>query len=355
MWRGSALSTVLLHTTNRHSGLYKKTIWFIVKFVQTRWTLLLVVSAGIRALNQGKETWQQSQASWLLCPFFLHLLVILITSERRDCRLSQTSCWSISSIDWFDQASFLACYRCASFALTFEVFIVHRDLHRGRTCHGLLQLSLHSNLLVCKPPRDRIRWLFVRPSSQSIGSLASIVAIGTPVRNRDQDSSPCDRRHHRTCSFVPTRCSSQLDGAVGCCIASRRALRLKRKDRVAGSVQALSCDKPITTLRAQLGISRYVASWRWRMEAETKWRPLSRGLADRDFFWRHGMFLGNYPELRGAVHMGVLLLMRRIRVRWVWNLRRERTRRKTQMSAKSEKHNLNPHCYYCSKIYGSRS
>ncbi len=63
----------------------------------------------------------------------------------------------------------------ASFALAYEDSIVHRDLHRGQTCDGSLQLSLRLNLLVCKIRRDR--HLRSQSSSRSMYSFAQLVAI----------------------------------------------------------------------------------------------------------------------------------------------------------------------------------
>ena len=49
----------------------KKTIWFIVEFVQTRWTLFVGCECRYPCTSlHGRGTRQQSQSSWLLIPFF---------------------------------------------------------------------------------------------------------------------------------------------------------------------------------------------------------------------------------------------------------------------------------------------
>jgi hypothetical protein len=53
------------------------------------------------------------------------------------------------------------------------------------------------------------------------------------------------------------------------------------------------------------------------------------------------MVHGNYPELRGAIHMAMLLPKRGIKLRCVLNLWLGLTRLKTQRSTKSAKHILN--------------
>ena len=110
----------------------------------------------------------------------------------------------------------------ASFALACEDSIVQRDLHRGRTCDGSLQLSLRLNLLIREVRRDRGTWsrsssrstsVFVR-LSPSTGSLASIVTSNILVRETRRDQVKvlvCDHVHDRTSLSGPSQHSSQSD------------------------------------------------------------------------------------------------------------------------------------------------
>ena len=140
-----------------------------------------------------RKTWQQSSASWLL------LLLFFI-------RRSSSPWIGLLLQPWIDPCKYPCFDHCTSFALAFEDFIVHRDLHRGRTCTSSAQLSLRSNL----------QW-----------SIATIIAIKL---FHSQDSSRLTNVFMRpssqlTGSFVPTRCSSRLDRAVMFYVASRQAHR----------------------------------------------------------------------------------------------------------------------------------
>jgi hypothetical protein len=141
---------------------------FIVEFVQTRWTFFVVVCEcryPCTSLHRrGKQ--QQSQSSWLLVLFFSHLAILVAMDE-----FALANIHLINLIDATMQVSL----HWASFALAYEDSIVHRDLHRGRTCDGSLQLSLRLNLLVREIRRDRR--LRSRSSSRSTYSFAKLVAI----------------------------------------------------------------------------------------------------------------------------------------------------------------------------------
>jgi len=86
-----------------------------------------------------------------------------------------------------------------SFALGYEVSIVHRDLHRGRTCDSSSQLSLRPNLFVHEIHRD--------PGTCSQLSLRSTNVLCDPRRTR----LACSRASSRSVySFVKAHESKHL-------------------------------------------------------------------------------------------------------------------------------------------------
>ena len=186
-----------------------------------------LVSVGIGALDHKEKKYDNNHNLVDRCfPFLcilwqssLPVIVAIICSHEHH---ADWSCWSIDSIK---QVSFLAivapiCCRdrvfkrssqasslsiMRLFALAIERSLVHHDPCRARTFKGSSRMSSWSNQLIVA---------FLRTSSQSnvmlaldpLGdwtcSFASIVMIGTLVRDRDWDSCPCDHLCHRTCSFV---------------------------------------------------------------------------------------------------------------------------------------------------------
>jgi hypothetical protein len=236
------------------SGCKKKPIWFIVEFVQTRWTLLVGFECRYPHTSlHGRETQQQSQSSWLLIPFCLPWQSSLPWISS----LWRTSFWWISSI----QPCKSSCIEFHSLWRT-KILTVCCDPHRGRTCNSSSQLSLCTNLLAREIHRNqgtRLRLslrstnVFVWPSLHSTGLFASIVAISILVHENlsrskwwfvqsvaiELKSSFWDRGRDHTSSSSPMQCSLRLDGATACHVALRRAGWSQVHDQ--GLAWALSC------------------------------------------------------------------------------------------------------------------
>jgi hypothetical protein len=147
--------------------------------------------------------------------------------------------------------------------------------------------------------------MFVRPLSPSIGSLASIVAVGTSVRNRDWDSRvratlvatelarsfQCDVHRNWAEQWIVTSPHDWL---------SDHSLTIELLGRFEHS-----CATNLSQLRQRNSASRDMlvhGGERWKR------RPLSRGLADRDLtilVWQVRALSCNDPFKTSRAHLGV--------------------------------------------------
>ena len=269
------------------------------------------VSAGIGALDHKEKKWDNNHNLVDCCFFF-------VFSDNPHCQwsLRLSALVNIMLIDLVDRliwsSKFLACDHCASFALAFEVFIVRRDLHHGQTCHGSLQLSLHSNLLVREPPhdcvrdyhRDRNNCLRNHHHSQSAHSRASlqlehpfaitieILVRVTVIATELACSFQCNaHRNWMEQWVVALLCDGLSDQSL-----TIEFLGLFKHSRAANLSQLCKCNS---------------ASWDMLVHGGEGWkqRPLSRGLADCDLtilVWQVQALLCNDLSKTSWVQLGVL-------------------------------------------------
>jgi hypothetical protein len=227
----------------------KKKIWFIVEFVQTWRTFLLVVSAGIHVLHFTEEQ-QQSQSSWLLIPFcFLRQSSLPWISL-----LSRTSFWSISLIcpskSHCVGLPLLSHMKIRLFIATLVV-IEHAIVYRNSCCVRTCSLArfVAIEVLIRNHHHDRQ----MSSCDPRCTQLARSRAHDQPTRAQKtrRDRVEILIRDHvcdRTSLTGPSQHSSQSD------VLQAHWSYVHNQGH--GSARALSCSKLFMTSRAQISISR---------------------------------------------------------------------------------------------------